>query len=105
MFKSVLTDTVIAAADIAANRFVGVDGTVGIGKEYGITLYGGDQNRPMDVIVLGIAEVEVAAGQTVVPGDLVKANANGQAVKDNGNGKFLVKTGAAGGELAEILIR
>ncbi|MEM4625652.1 MAG: DUF2190 family protein [Candidatus Pacearchaeota archaeon] len=105
MFKSVLTDTVIAADNIPPKRFVGLDGTVGTGKEYGVTLYGGDKDRPMDVIVIGIAEVEVANGQSVVPGDLVKANASGQAVKDNNNGKYVVKTGAVGGGFAEILIR
>jgi len=103
MFKSVLTDSVIAVSDIAPNRFVDVDGD--LGGNYGVTLYGGDANRPMDVVVLGIAEVEVASGQTIQAGDLVKSDTEGKAVKDNTNGIYLARTGGTAGELIEVLIR
>jgi len=103
MFKSVLTDSVIAASDIAPNRFVGVNGD--LGGNYGVTLYGGEANRPIDVVVLGIAEVEVASEETIQAGDLVKSDTEGKAVKDNTSGIYLARTGGTAGELIEVLIR
>lgn len=105
--KETYNDTVICGASaIAPNRFTGIDGLVGVGKQYGITRFGAEPDEVMDVAVLGIADVEVAAGVTLIPGDIAKADAAGCAVKAlEGKPGFVVKTGATGGELAEILLR
>lgn len=105
--KETYNDTVICGASaIAPNRFVGVDGLVGAGKQYGVTRFGADPNEPMDVAVLGITDVEVAEGVTLVLGETATADATGCAVKAaDGEAGFTVKAGATGGELAEILLR
>lgn len=105
--KETYNDTLICGVSaIAPNRFVGVDGLAGAGKQYGVTRFGADPGEVMDVAVFGIADVEVASGVTLAAGDTAKADAAGCAVKAAvGENGFIVKTGATGGELAEILLR
>lgn len=99
---NIFRDTVIAAGTIAENLFVGTDGAVG--GDYGVTEYGGESGKPMDVLVSGVAEVKLAAGQTVAAGDYVKPDGSGKAVKDNANGRFRVKKGGTGEDtLVEVV--
>jgi hypothetical protein len=102
-FNNILTDTVACGvSDVAENRFVGVDGTVGVGKDYGITQDGGEAGVSMPVIVLGIAEVEVASGETIAAGNFVKPDADGKAVLDNTFGTFMALSAGTGGSIIRV---
>lgn len=103
MYIDVLVDSIVCnEAEIQPNRFVSATGS--IGGNYGVTRFGGKQKQIIDVIVLGIAEVEVASGQTIVAGDMVKPDTEGRAVKvGEGESGFVVKN--INGNLAEVLIR
>lgn len=98
--KDTLITTVIAVAEISENRFVGADGTVGVGKSLGVTRYGANEGEACDVISLG--EAEVTAAESVSVGDYVKADADGKAVKDNAGGDFLVMTAGEAGDLIKV---
>lgn len=104
MFIDILTDTVVAKQETPKNRFVKIDGSMGATTTpFGVTRYGGETNENIDVMAVGIAQVEVATGVTVVVGDFVASDIDGKAVVDNTNGKFLAKTG--GTKLIEVLLR
>lgn len=104
-YIDIFRDTVICGKDeVSPNRFAGVDGTVGATKDYGVTIFGGMPNKAMEVIVLGIASVEVANGETIKPGDRVSPDLNGKAIAD-ADGKFLAKTGGIAGNIIDVLLR
>jgi hypothetical protein len=102
--QDIFRDTVIAAADTAENLFVGIGGALAASVDpYGVTMFGAEIGAPMDVVVLGLAEVKFASGQTPVVGDYVKSDATGFAVVDNTNGKIKVKS--VGTSMVEVLMR
>ncbi len=78
----------IAPADTAAGLFVDQSGV--IGGDAGVAVWGGKTGELMEVVTFGVAKVQLAASETVSPGDYVKPDSAGKAVKDNLEGKFLV---------------
>lgn len=102
--NDIFRDTLIATADVVPGRFVKATGASGATVDpYGISLFGAVSGRPVDVVTLGLADVEFATGQTPVVGDLVKSDADGKAVVDNTLGKLLVKRVST--STVEVLIR
>ncbi len=104
MYKDIFVDSVVCnSSTIPSKRFVGIDGTTGIGKQYGVTRFGAYKDEIMDVIVVGIAEVEVKDGVSVQRGDKAIAAADGYLTIDNTNGIFIVKN--VNGNIAEVVLR
>ncbi|MBN2544577.1 MAG: DUF2190 family protein [Spirochaetes bacterium] len=102
--QDIFRDTLIATADVSANRFVKATGASGATvNPYGVSLFGALSGKPCDVVALGLAEVEIASGQTPVVGDLVASDADGKAIVDNTTGKILVKKVLT--STVEVLIR
>jgi len=93
--------TIPLTGTVGANLFVGATGVVGAGLIDGVTQFGGVSGDQVEAITVGVAEV--VAGETLVVGDKVTANASGQAIKTGG--VFTVLKGASSGGLAEILIK
>jgi hypothetical protein len=61
-------------------------------------------NKSMaNIIILGVAKVKLATGETPVPGDLVAPDANGYAVVDNTYGVYKVIRQA--GEYVDIILK
>ncbi|MBX2975437.1 MAG: DUF2190 family protein [Ignavibacteriaceae bacterium] len=79
-YKPVLTDSILAAEDIASNLFVNFAGELcgANEKSYGVSELPVDSGEMASVIVEGIALV--IAGDVVSIGDAVKSDADGKAV-------------------------
>ncbi len=104
MYKDIFVDTVVCKiAEISPKRFVGIDGTTGANKEYGVTRKGGKEKEAIDVVVVGIAEVEIKTGTTVVAGDKARASDDGYLIVDNTNGVYPIKN--VSGNIAEVVLR
>lgn len=89
----VFKDTIIAGADISPNRFVLATGLAGASvNPAGVTSLGGEEGDPIDLMIIGVADVDIADGETPVAGDLVASDADGKAVVNNTTGKILVKS-------------
>ena len=61
------------------------------------------QGSMSNIIILGVAKVKLASGQTPVPGDLVAPDASGYAVVDNTYGTYKVIRQA--GEYVDVIIK
>ncbi len=71
--------TAEAKQDILPNRFVDPLGT--LGGSTGVVISPCNKGGLCSIITVGEADVEIASGQTIALGDLVKGDANGCAVK------------------------
>lgn len=105
---SILTLTVIAAAALAANRFVEQDGTYPTagGSAFGVTRVDAVTGDPVPVDVLGTTIVE--CGAAVAKDVALMVDANGKVVPLAGSAKQAVarsmEAGAADGALIEVLL-
>lgn len=105
---SLLTLTVIAAATLAANRFVERDGTYPAagGNALGVTRFDGVAGDSLAVDVLGTTIVE--CGAAVAADAALMVDATGKVVTLAGAGKQAVgralEAGAADGSKIEILL-
>lgn len=105
----ILTLTVIAAAALAANRFVKQDGSYPAagGLAYGVTRTGAEAaGEPVPTDIQGTAIVE--CGGTIAVDDQIMADATGRAVKATVGSKFVLaramEAGASGGFIEVLLI-
>lgn len=108
--KPILTESIVAAGAIAANRFVGFNnaqlaaaGAVALGvADYAAAA----ANSQIAVTVLGTAEV--VAGGAIARGDEVMSDAQGRAVVRAGAGAHGVaralEPAAAAGQMIEVLL-
>lgn len=80
-YKSALTESIVAAADVVKNRFAGFDGNYcGADKKaLGVFEVDTKTGQMAPVIVYGIALIEAAG--TFAAGDKLVSDANGKAVK------------------------
>ncbi len=105
---AVLTLTVTAAATLAANRFVELDGTYPTagGKAFGVTRVDAVTGDPVPVDILGTTIVECGAAVTADAALMV--DAAGKVVPLTGSAKQAVaramEAGAADGSKIEVLL-
>lgn len=107
--KPILTESIVAAAAIVAQRFVGFDdlqASVAGQAVLGVSDYEASAaGKAIAVTVLGTTKVE--AGAAVARGDLVKSDANARAIPQGGAGKVVARalTGTnVVGALIEVLL-
>lgn len=93
--------------DTPAYRLLKADGT--LGGAVGVSLKGASKDAHCPVLVFGIVEIEVAAGETIAANDLVTGNAEGKAVKLTGtpltavNGFCAAMAPSSGGMVTVLL--
>jgi len=93
--------TAIAQTSIPANRFVDPLGR--LGGISGVVINPCEKGRMTSVITIGEADVEIASGQTIIAGDLVKSNTQGRAIKSTDNtGVFAL---SVENNLVKVLVR
>ena len=73
------TRTAVAKQDILPNRFVDPLGTLGCFT--GVVISPCDKGGLCSIITIGEVDVEIAKGQTIALGNLVKGDTNGCAIK------------------------
>ena len=109
---AIFTLTSVAAAAVAASRFVDFDGTqcdaVGA-KPMGVSQYAAALGTPFAVDVLGTAKVEAGAAIPLGAKGLtpVKTDADGRAIPHGGAGEiagYARQPAAAAGAVIEILL-
>lgn len=106
---SLFAMTVIAAAAIATNRFVGLftGAQCGAGaKAQGVSQYAADAGDALAIDVLGTAIVE--AGGAIAAGGPIKSDADGRAIAQGGTGEIIayaVTAATAAGQKIEVLLK
>ena len=110
---TILTLTSVAAAAVAANRFVDFDGTqcdAAGAKPMGVSAYKADKaGQPFAVDVLGTTRVETGAviplgAKGLTP---VKSDADGRAIPHGGAGEiagYAMQAAAGAGAVIEVLL-
>ena len=103
----IFSPTVIAAAALAANRFVTFAGAVcGAGaKALGVAQYAAASGDAVAVNVLGTTKVE--AGGAIAVGGPIKSDASGKAIAQGGSGEILgyaIEAASGDGKIIEMLL-
>lgn len=108
----ILTLTSVAAAAVAAHRFVDFDGTqcdAAGAKPMGVSTYAAASGEAFAVDVLGTTKVEAGAAIALGAKGLtpVKTDADGKAIAQGGVGEiagYALEAAGAAGEIIEILL-
>lgn len=103
----IFSPTVIAAAALAANRFVTFAGAVcGAGaKAFGVAQYAVAAGDAVAVNALGTTKVE--AGGELAVGGPIKSDANGKAIAQGGSGEILgyaLEVASGDGKIIEMFL-